>query len=147
MTTDIGFIRSCLFNDADTAAELKQVAYSARDTAALFGIPEHRVWTLLRRGELKARHTNRQYLISGTILLKIRPSADINDPHMVIDPDKAYRLSDLATLFGVSYGIAHRLGRNRIKPDRQMGVRPLFYGRTILAFLDGADEPLRSPAA
>jgi hypothetical protein len=64
---------------------------------------------------------------------------------MVIDPDKAYYLGDLAALLGVKYGIAQRLGQNRIKPDRRMGTRPLFYGRTILAWLDGADEPLRHP--
>lgn len=144
MTTDIAAIRARLYN-SDT--KLPQVAYNARDAAKALGVPEHRVWLLIGDRELPARHTGHRYLISGSIILEIKQDANVNDPHKVIETDRAYYLSDLAALFGVSYGIAQRLGQHRIKPDRHMGMRPLFYGRTILAFLEGADEPMRASAS
>lgn len=143
MTTDVAAIRARLFN----SDKLPQVAYTAKETAAALGVPEHRVWLLIRDGELPARHTGHRYLISGSIILAVygKPHPEINDPRQVVDEGKAYYLKDLAALLGVSYGIAQRLAQNRrIEADRHLGKSPLFYGRTILKFLDGADEPMRS---
>jgi len=142
MSIDVAAIRARLYK-SDT--RLPQVAYNARDTANVLEVPEHRVWLLLRGGELSARNTGHRYLVSGTIILKIKPDAAVNDPHKVINADTAYYLSDLEALFGVTKGTAQRLGQ-RIKPDRHMGTRPLFYGSTILKFLDGADKPMSSTA-
>lgn len=145
MTTDVAAIRARLYNSSNT--KFPQVAYNARDTAAALEVPEHRIWALIGDRELPARHTGHRYLISGRIILDIKPDADVNDPQKVIETDRAYYLSDLAALFGVSYGIAQRLGQHRLKVGRYLGTRPLFHGPTILEFLNGADDPMRASAS
>jgi hypothetical protein len=143
-TADIAAIRARLYAGEQ---KLPQVAYSARDAAAALGVTEARVWSLIRDGELPARRRGQRRLISGAIILDIlgKPHPRINDPRTTIDPDQAYHLGDLAALLGLTYGVTQRLVQNDyVKPDRHMGGRPLFYGRTILAFLNGVDEPMRA---
>jgi hypothetical protein len=139
---DPSVLRTLLYDKPD----LRRVAYTAAETAAALNVSPQRVHRHIATGEPPTRNTGKRYLVSGAIILDVlgRPHPDINDPRTVIEPDAWHVLSELATLLGVPYQVAHRLAQNQAVHSARRGAgRPLFLGAAVLAYLAGADEPIR----
>jgi hypothetical protein len=127
-----------------------QVAYSARAAAAALQVADRHFRRLINDGLIPARTGGRArgYIIAGGTLIDIHggPLDGINDHRdpELLDPDQPYYRAQVAQLLGVSPDLAHRfLTTGVLRVDERANNRPLVYGRTMLEFLSGRDEPIR----
>lgn len=138
-------VRRVLYPDAD----LRRIAYNAAEAATALGVDIRKVWALLRTGQIPARNTGKQYLLPGATLIDInegRPLPGINDHR---DPetfqvDRLYTRANLAVLLGTTRPVVRGLVEGgRVEETESIGSARYITGATVLAYLNGADEPLR----
>lgn len=137
-------VRRLLYPDTN----LHRVAYTVAAAAAALQVPQRRVRELLHNGQIPARNTGNQYLITGATLVIINrgPLTGINDHRdpAVFDVARLYTRSNLRSLLGTTVHVVRSLVENgRIKETESIGSARYVTGETIWEFLGGRDEPMR----
>lgn len=132
----------------ERVVRITKVTYSLDELTAVTGDHIDVLRRRIHNNTLRARHTGRRYVVTGPAAVEagLWKAGTLVDYRNVIDPDVRYTLRELGTFLDLSYYSARRLVHaSRIKADTSTTVRVMVRGAELLAYLGGADEPMRHP--